>query len=330
MAKRQIFDDEIQSQDWALVNVTCAKRAYPLRVLLQKKAPQVLPTPRGRAGSTSSTNEVFTVPTTQVYPDHGEGGEAAPLPCLSSNNCITVSPENASKRLSCQHKKSAAALSWNVKAMAEKYGLERVGFLTLTFADHVLQVSEAQRRFKSLANNILRIRYQAWMAILERQKSGRLHFHLLVVLPQDIRTGFDFLAISQHDYRSAGSFLRSEWAFWRKTAKAYGFGRTELFPIRSTEEGIGRYVGKYIGKHMEARQDEDKGARLVRYSSKARYAVTRFSWASPGAADWRRKVKSFAWMLFESQGITPTMAGLREALGPRWAYRWREFILALP
>jgi hypothetical protein len=214
--------------------------------------------------------------------------------------------------------------------MVKDYGIDKVGFLTLTFPDHVTEIREAQRRFNSLATNVLRDRYQAWMAVLERHKSGRIHFHLLIADKHDIRTGFDFQAIKRRDYRSASPHLRSEWAFWRLTAKAYGFGRTELFPIRSTGEGIGKYVGKYIGKHMESRKDEDKGVRLVRYSSKARYAVTRFSWAKGGGFSWRYKVRSFAWMMLDSQGITPTMAGLREALGPHWAYQWRDFILSLP
>lgn len=270
------------------------------------------------------------MPTVKLYPDPGQVGEASSLPCLLSNISTEPLPEKASNRLSSQHKKTAAALAWNVQAMAKKYGLEKMGFLTLTFRDHVTEIPEAQRRFNSLATHVLRDRDQAWMAIIERQKSGRLHFHLLVVDFQDIRTGFNFPAIDRGDYRSASQHLRSEWAFWRLTSKAYGFGRTELFPIRSTGEGIGRYVGKYIGKHMQSRNEEDKGARLVRYSSKARYAVTRFSWASPGAAIWRGKVRAFAWIMFEAQGITPTMVGLREALGPHWAYNWREFILSLP
>lgn len=270
------------------------------------------------------------MPTTTVYPYPGEGGESAYLPCLFSNISITPSGGFASNRLSSQTKKSAFALASNVRAMAEKYGLERLGFLTLTFADLVLDAREAQRRFNSLATNVLKHRYETWLNVLERHGSGRVHFHLLVVLSQDIRTGFDFSGIAAHDYRSASPFLRSEWAFWRRTAKPYGFGRTELLPIRSNAEGIGRYVGKYLGKHMAQRKEEDKGVRLVRYSNRARHCVTRFSWANDGAKEWRRKVQAFAWMMFEAQGITPTMQGLREALGPRWAYHWREFILNLP
>ncbi len=252
-------------------------------------------------------------------------GEA--LPCLFSNN----SNENASSRLSSQVRKSASALAWNVQAMVEKWGLEHLGFLTLTFADHVIDGREAQRRFNSLSTRILRARYPAYIRVMERQKSGRIHYHLLVVVGTDIRTGFDFAGVANHDYRSASPELRAEWAFWRRTAKDYGFGRTELLPVKSTSEGIARYVGKYISKHLEARQDADKGLRLVEYSQGARMASTRFQFATKGAASWRRKLKLFASMVCDTRGYPiPSMKALSELLGPRWAYHWREFILSLP
>ena len=127
-----------------------------------------------------------------------------------------------------------------------KYSLERLGFLTLTFAQDIKDPIEAQRRFNSLATHVLRDRYADYIRIWERTKKGRIHYHLLVVLPEDIRTGFSFVEAEFGVYTSAPKALRSEWAFWRSTAKEYGFGRTELLPIRSTAEGIARYVGKYI------------------------------------------------------------------------------------
>jgi hypothetical protein len=257
----------------------------------------------------------------------GTPGRDSALPCLDSNNSIEIRP---SSRLSTQQRKAAAALQWNIRAMCEKHGIERVGFLTLTFADHVTDIREGSRRFNSLASNVLNHRYLDWVRVAERQKSERLHYHVLVAMPVDIRTGFDFSGIESRDYSTAGPGIRAEWAFWRVTAKRYRFGRTELLPIKSSEEAIGRYMGKYLAKHLDARIDADKGARLVSYSKGSRMAVTRFSWASTGAAEWRRKVRAFAWMMFQTHGIPPTMNGLRSALGPRWAYQWREFILAIP
>ena len=244
------------------------------------------------------------------------------LPCQNSNISTEIS--------SVQHRKAASALGWNVVSLAQKHGLENLGFLTLTFKDHVVSVKEAQRRLNSLITHIIKPRYQDYIGVLERQKSGRIHYHLLVVLGFDIRTGFNFAAIEARDYSSANPALRAEWAFWRNTAPAYRFGRTELMPIKSSEEAIGKYIGKYIGKHMETRQEADKGARLVRYSRGARVASTRFQFVSTGSQAWRSKLRSFAHYVAERTGCEPTMEGIREVCGPRWAYTHREFILSMP
>ena len=127
--------------------------------------------------------------------------------------------------------------------------------------------------------------------------SKRIHFHLLVIMAEDIRTGFDFAAVKQGDYRSASDYLRREWSFWRATAPKYGFGRTELLPIKKTAAGVAKYVGKYVAKHIGQRLPEDKGARLVRYSKRANRVGIRFGWNSPGAFMWRSKLGAFCGML---------------------------------
>jgi hypothetical protein len=74
-----------------------------------------------------------------------------------------------------------------------KYGTNKIGFLTLTFADDVQCHKEATKRFNSLATNILKNKYLSWISISERQKSGRWHFHLVVVCKNDIRRGLNVL-----------------------------------------------------------------------------------------------------------------------------------------
>jgi len=244
------------------------------------------------------------------------------LPCLNSNISTEI--------LSTQQRKTASALGWNVLGLSKKHGLENLGFLTLTFKDHVLCVKEAQRRLNSLLTHIIKPRYQDYIGVLERQKSGRIHYHLLVVIGFDIRTGFDFAGVDAKDYSSANPALRAEWAFWRKTAPAYGFGRTELMPIKSSEEAIGKYIGKYIGKHIESRQAADKGARLVRYSRGAREASTRFQYVSEGSKQWRSKLGAFVHYVAARTGCEPTIEGVRGVCGPRWCYNHRELILSMP
>jgi len=266
----------------------------------------------------------------------GTGEATAELPCLYRNNC-TETPNKTSLeplspaafQLSTAIKKSASALAWNVQYFVDKYGLSNVGFLTLTFKEHITDPKEAQRRFHSLKTHVLTQRYRAYIRVMEPMKSGRIHYHLLVAVSDDIRTGFNFASVRDNDYSSANAAIRSEWAFWRKTAPKYGFGRTELMPVRSNSEGIGRYVGKYISKGIEARTKQFKGTRLVEYSRKAKIASTRFQFVSEGSFEWRRKLAIFVHYISDNTGCEPSFDGLRKVLGARWSYHWREFILSL-
>lgn len=258
--------------------------------------------------------------------DGGAGAASAalpPLPCLNRNNSTEDALTQGIQQLTGGHRKSAFALKENVARMCKEYGVERVGFLTLTFADHVTCAKEAGRRFNSLRSHVLCRRYAESIAVLERQKSGRIHFHLLVALPVDIRTGFSFEQAERGVYTSANGYLRSEWAFWRATARAYGFGRTELMPVKSNEEGLAKYVGKYVAKHIGQREERDKGVRLVRYSKGARRVGTQIAWVSPRAWLWRAKLAAFA----RSLGCL-SMDDLKLRLGPKWAYRYRDIIAA--
>jgi hypothetical protein len=207
--------------------------------------------------------------------------------------------------------------------MAERHGIERLLFNTFTFRDHVTDIKEAQKRFNSLRTGILADRYEEFMTVVERQESARIHYHLLCAVDHDVRTGFDFAAVADQDYRSASPGLRAEWAFWRRTAKEYGFGRTEQMPVQSTADGIAKYLGKYISKHVENRREDDKGARLVRYSDSARRCSTRFAWTGPKSKLWRKQLQQFA--ISHNVG---DFAGMREKFGAKWAYRLAEYITA--
>ena len=245
---------------------------------------------------------------------------AAPeaLPCLDSNN----STEDH-QSLQSNHRKTAAVLGMSVGKMVDTYGLEHVGFLTLTFADHVTCAKEAQRRLNSLMTHVVRKRYRDYVCVLERQKSGRIHYHLLVVLEGDIRTGVNFEEFGKGDYRSAAPALRSEWAFWRSTARKFRFGRTELLPLRSNKEAISEYVGKYIAKHIGQRKEEDKGVRLVRFSKGIRVGTTNFAWNSVRGWLWRAKVSEWA-----AKHGCRTMEDVAAIFEPTWAYTHRDEILA--
>lgn len=277
----------------------------------------------------NSTNPVIECKTAPGEQGRTPQGVGASLPCLNSN----ISIENAPRfqDLSTQHRKTAFILKESVEALAARYGIDHLGFLTLTFPVHITDPKEAQKRLNSLLTNVIKKRYSDYVGVFERQKSGRIHYHLLVVLNQNIRLGCDFEAFARRDYRSASAGLKIEWRYWRDTAKKYGFGRTELLPVKSSSEAISKYVGKYIAKHVGVRQEADKGVRLVRYSTGARVGTTRFQFHSQGSQEWRRKVGIFVEILRSTKGWEiRDISDIATHLGPRWCYHHGDFIRSLP
>ena len=136
-----------------------------------------------------------------TLPEYTQGGDGladrasgtptdAPFPCLSKNNC------NETLHFFGSHqRKTADLLRRSIEKMSKIHGLEKLGFLTLTFSDHVTDPKEAQRRYHSLNTGVLKKRYLDKVRAYERQKSGRIHYHLVVALSVDSRSGFDFEAV---------------------------------------------------------------------------------------------------------------------------------------
>lgn len=250
----------------------------------------------------------------------------APLPRQYCNNCTEGDPGGLAVAFPPGAARTAFALALNVRSAVEKWGLSRTGFLTLTFADHVTCPREAQRRMHSLTTHVLRPRYGSGVRVMERQKSARIHYHLILPMCADIRTGCDFGAFARRDYRSAPAALRSEWAFWRTTAKAYKFGRTEMLPILSTASAVGAYVGKYIGKSLSARDERDVGVRLVSYIG-PRVATVKFAWAGARGSSWRAGLGALVRDLAAAGQIdSPTLEAMRRQFGKRWAWSWRDAV----
>ena len=239
-----------------------------------------------------------------------------------------IRKRNLEKRLQLltgYHKKVMAAIAFNVMMMVEKWGIENCLFLTLTFAEHITDPKEAEKRFHSLVTGVLDSsngRYLGWLAVLERHKSGRLHYHVLVACKGNVRGQINFAEIDDENYRSANAFLRAEWAFWRKTGKLYKFGRIEALPVKSCSDAIARYVSKYISKHIDRREDRGKGVRLWKCSREVRKMGVRFMWESKRTRAWRAAVGRFA----KAHGIRTPEALARE-FGPKWAFHLGEHIM---
>lgn len=189
------------------------------------------------------------------------------------------------------------ALKNGVVDFITRHGIERCGFLTLTFADNLRwdvakDWAEAGRRWDGFIHHS---EFSAWVGdwgrVTEPQKSGRIHYHIIVALSVDIRTGFDFplylSAVSAGRRFSAcevgaSSDLRRAWAVCRESCGVYHFGRSELLPIREAAAGVAAYVGKYVA-HTAAGYGEQK------------FRARRIAWAS-GVGKGSRVKKDFAWV----------------------------------
>lgn len=224
----------------------------------------------------------------------------------------------------------AFCLTEELLLLTKEFGLERLGFLTLTFVDNVSDPKEAQRRFNSLATNVLRKHYARVIAVRERQRRGAWHYHCLIVLTEDIRSGVNFDAMQNGDYRSAGAALKAEWRFWRETAVKYNFGRTELLPIKSNGQAIAKYVGKYVTKDWGNDSAANKVtpcniAKIRRVSFigfPLRHYRPNFQGANGGALVWRKKLAQF---IVDTGAVC--LADLRRSYGVRWAWKLRHVIL---
>jgi hypothetical protein len=167
--------------------------------------------------------------------------------------------------------------------------------------------------------------------VLEPQRGNdwRIHWHLLVNVGQDIRTGFDFEAVKQRDYRSAGPDLRALWEELRETLPRYGFGRSELLPLKKDSESVAVYLGKYLSKDgWRAALSQEFKARRVRYTRGWTVANMRWSWNCDGARMWRQSLRLVA----ESVGCSNlNQFGLwaKKHFGPKWAYHLRGTIIEL-
>lgn len=270
-------------------------------------------------------------PTVTPCPDFVSGtGEAVgdPFPCLFSNSSIeTVSDSSEyslvtalSNVLSPYYKRAAETLHLNVaRLISLAPSIGHVGFLTLTFVDNVTDPHEAYNRFRSLNSNFLAPSqdYGHWVCVKEPQKRGAWHYHLLIHVAEDIRTGVDFSAFEQQDYRTASPYLRRLWSEQRRVMPKYSFGRPELLPIRTNKDAMARYIGKYISKQICQREDAHKGVRLVNYSKGWAKNSVKFQWNTENSQLWRKKVEIFSYIVGCSD-----LYELTDKLGSDWAYKY--------
>lgn len=251
----------------------------------------------------------------------------AGLPCLNGHKSTVLldgDGADGTPSLTKSAAKTVFCLSREVAVLAKSYPINRIGFLTLTFADNVVDRKEAWKRFRSLRSHVLSPRYVRCICVSERQRRGAWHFHLVVVTKSILGTATDAWWAERSAWANCSDTLRAEWKFWREIAPKYGFGRTEMLPVKSTTEAVGHYVGKYVESNIMNRRSEDKGVRRVSYINfkGSRTFRPNFAWNSPGARRWRYAVAQFA-----MENCCVDTKQMTRKFGSRWCYKFRGILL---
>jgi hypothetical protein len=242
--------------------------------------------------------------------------------------------------ISPREKKAANMLFLNAADLLQR-GVERCAFVTITTPQNMSYWTkegwgEARAMFRSWIGNKTGFPYvfgvdRNWCRVIEPQQRGAIHWHLLIDLGAgvDIRTGVDFQAFKDRDYRTAPYALRCLWARMRESAKRYHLGRTEIMPVRADKwEACARYVGKYISKAVNRETWENTcdnkakplHARRVGFSQGWKVANTNYSWVENGQ-EWRRGVALLACVVGAE-----SYDDLKQILGPKWAWNNKDFI----
>lgn len=294
----------------------------------------------------------------------------AALPCLSHVNCRNriesgqegrgVPEESDGKqqpleKVSSAQNKSVWGLRQNLKYWIDALGMENMAFFTMTFKENVVCKREAERRYKRFRNHFEEIGIKTVVVkVGEPQQRGAWHYHCMVDMGQDVRTGFDFVAykhtkqigqaiwqhggfskghkkvLAMHGKRtkdmtsSAAPRLRSAWHKIRKAASKSGFGRCELIPVQHTK-AVADYVGKYLAKGFTC--PNMPGTYRMRKISYCRglfrRVSPRFSWAFGPGAEWRKNLGAWAWY---NGIVSGDFAVIKRRYGPKWAYLYGEGI----
>lgn len=286
------------------------------------------------------------------------GGGVAPL--VNTDIIVqenqTQAPDEVLLKLrtvSGSHRKTAEALKVNVGAIVNAAGVQNCVFFTPTLAnlDHKAPDPErANNCWRRMEKMVVAEWPNGGVRILERGgKTQRLHYHVLLDVGVDVRSGYDFTASRAEQsadrrakwslHPSANAQLVEVESKLRIMARRAGFGVIfHCEPIRSEVEAVREYLSKYICKHVGQRLLIDKRRRLVGYfgqGASRRDIPSASSFAFGGelvqnkgthlerphfrnawAWLWRKKVGQ--WMA--RRGIKD-MDEAREVLGKRWAYR---------
>lgn len=129
-------------------------------------------------------------------------------------------------------------------------------FITLTFAENITDVTEANKKFNNWSKCILRKKPDfKYLCVPEFQKRGAVHYHLIT----NLECGSDLLPArkpkqTKSDKGKYHTLIYYDLPFWvDKEGKSYGF--SSAFDLRLTNDkfNVALYITKYLYKDIDNR-----------------------------------------------------------------------------
>ena len=177
---------------------------------------------------------------TSIHGDQGGGREAERRGAPPASGLIHLLPTSSPEepKVSARHQekllasrtavaRKADTLRLNLQDLIDRVGIERMGFMTLTFKDNIRDRKLAEKRFHSFETHILSPLGVEYVAVPERQQRGAIHYHLAIAFPFDIRSGFDLEACSEanlvkrHGYLGDGKWAPGQLERFKELERIY-------------------------------------------------------------------------------------------------------------
>ena len=265
---------------------------------------------------------------------------------ITANDIISTKeqpPKPAISGLQPNHRKSKLCLELACRKLlgilnpdsVDEDAFSRTAVITLTFVKPTMSWKDAKNELDKIIK-LLKRRHGNDLELVwvqERHRSGGIHFHGLVKLPFDVRTGTDLYVLldwnNQKDnpkfrdrVKNCHSYLnqqlREEVIQLSKVLSQYGIGRFDLLPILTDAEAVIEYLGKGIANHLLRRHPEDKGARLWGCTNNVRVCKTNsISLFTPINTMLRNQIGMWA----ESRGCMD-LNQLRRKYGRHWFFKF--------
>jgi hypothetical protein len=257
------------------------------------------------------------------------------------------SPLSSFSAIQTAHHCIAACLILNIEHLIEEVGIDKVAFLTVTLTDKALNPKQAPKRLQRFLSK-LRGHFGDWVWVMEFGTERRLHFHLLLVCPGNIRAGFDPAGYDEirmlTSERRCGFLGHQGEARLRRLKKASnvnpilrrarkdirkalrgtkGFGYIfELTPIRTNAARMAGYFEKNYYRAVEGRHGQYKGTRLVGYTTSFPRVCR------PCFAPVDSRARFYYKAIGQALGVSE-LPNMRPLYGDHWAYDLRPAIVEL-